>query len=88
MLAAGYETLALTEPLGLELPIEREPRYVFLSEPIRERLLEPLVIASELGFAAKQLANGRVLAADLGATGDPARLRDDWRQRCGAGSRS
>jgi sarcosine oxidase, subunit beta len=80
VLAAGHETPALTEPLGLELPIKREPRYVFLSAPIHERLLEPLVIASELGFAAKQLANGRVLAGDLGASGDPARLRDDWRQ--------
>src|SRR4029079_19744288 len=36
------------------------------------RLLEPLVISGELRFAAKQLANGRVLASDLGAAGDPA----------------
>lgn len=80
VLAAGYETPALTEPLGLELPIEREPRYVFLSAPIQERLLEPLVVASEIGFAAKHLANGRVLAGDLGAAGDPALMRDAWRQ--------
>ncbi|HEY3542589.1 MAG TPA: FAD-binding oxidoreductase [Gaiellaceae bacterium] len=80
VLAAGYETPALTQPLGLELPIEREPRYVFLSAPIQERLLEPLVVASEIGFAAKHLANGRVLAGDLGATGDPALRRDTWRQ--------
>lgn len=80
VLAAGYETPPLVRPLGLELPIEREPRYVFLSEPIRERLLEPLVIASEIGFAAKQLANGRVLAGDLRASGDPAQLRETWRR--------
>ena len=35
------------------------------SDPIPERLLEPLVVAPELGFAAKQLADGRVLASDL-----------------------
>ena len=58
----------------------REPRYVFHSAPIQERLLEPLVVASEIGFAAKHLANGRVLAGDLGATGDPALRRDTWRQ--------
>jgi len=80
VVAAGYETPALTAPLGLELPIEREPRYVFLSAPVRERLLEPLVVASEIGLAVKQLANGRVLAGDLGASGDPALLRDEWRQ--------
>jgi glycine/D-amino acid oxidase-like deaminating enzyme len=80
VLAAGYETPALTESLGLDLPIEREPRYVFLSSPVHERLLEPLVVASELGLAVKQLANGRVLAGDLGASGDPALLRDAWRR--------
>jgi sarcosine oxidase subunit beta len=80
VLAAGYETSHLVAPLGIDLPIEREPRYVFLSEPISDRLLEPLVIAPEIGFAAKQLANGRVLAGDLGTPGDPALQRDTWRR--------
>jgi len=61
------------------LPIGREERHLFLSEPVRERLLEPLVIASELHFAAKQLGNGRVLASDLGAVGDPAENAPRWR---------
>ena len=68
--ATGYDTPALLAPLGYALPIEKEPRYLFLSEPIRERLLEPLVVTTERAFAAKQLANGRVLASDLAA--DPA----------------
>jgi sarcosine oxidase subunit beta len=81
VLAAAWDTPALAGPLGLDLPIVREPRYVFLSDPIRERLLEPLLVAPEIGFAAKQLANGRVLASDLGASGDePGRMRDAWRQ--------
>jgi sarcosine oxidase, subunit beta len=81
VLANAWDAPALAAPLGVDLPIEREPRYVFLSEPIRERLLEPLLIASEIGFAAKQLANGRVLASDLSASGDdPGGGRETWRR--------
>lgn len=81
VLANAWDAPALAAPLGVDLPIEREPRYVFLSEPIRERLLEPLLIAPELGFAAKHLANGRVLAGDLAASGDdPAADRETWRR--------
>jgi sarcosine oxidase subunit beta len=53
-------------------------RYLFFSEPIRERLLEPLVIAVDRGIAAKQLADGRVLASDLRAEGSD---EDVWRRR-------
>ena len=85
VLAAGYDSPALAAPLGLELPIVKEQRFLFLSQPIRERLLEPLLISGERRFAAKQLANGRVLASDLGATGDPELGRDRWRQTVRAG---
>jgi sarcosine oxidase, subunit beta len=76
VVAAGWESRALIP----ELPIEREARYLFLSEPIRERLIEPLVISPERHFAAKQLADGRVLASDLTAAGDPRLERDGWRR--------
>ena len=75
VVAAGWESRALVP----ELPIEREARYLFLSDPIRERLLDPLVISPERHFAAKQLADGRVLASDLTAAGDPGLERDNWR---------
>ena len=81
VVAAAAETPALVEPLGVTVPIEPEARHLFLSEPIRERLLAPLVVSTERRIAAKQLANGRVLASDLSATGDPAQHRDDWRRR-------
>ena len=81
VVAAGYDTPALLAPLGHALPIEREPRYLFFSEPVRERLLEPLVIAVDRGVAAKQLADGRVLASDLHASGDVATQQDVWRRR-------
>jgi sarcosine oxidase subunit beta len=61
------------------LPLTKAARYLFLSEPIRERLLEPLVISQELHFAAKHLADGRVLASDLSAQGDPSVENARWR---------
>jgi sarcosine oxidase, subunit beta len=79
VVAAGVDTPALLAPLGVELPIVREDRYLFFSEPIRERLLEPLVVAPERAFAAKQLADGRVLASDLLARADAESGRELWR---------
>lgn len=84
VVAAGAETADLLRPLGVELPIEREERYLFLSEPIRQRLLEPLVVSAERRFAAKQLGDGRVLTSDLGARGDEAQ-REAWRANVRAG---
>lgn len=88
VLAAGYDTPQLAAKVGVALPIEKEARYIFFSEPIRERLLEPLVVASERGFAAKQLANGRVLASDLTAREDSAANREQWRANMRAAVRS
>jgi sarcosine oxidase subunit beta len=79
VVAAGADTPALVAPHGVELPITREDRYLFFSEPIHERLLEPLVVAAERGFAAKQLADGRVLASDLRARGNAESGRELWR---------
>jgi sarcosine oxidase, subunit beta len=61
VVAAGVDSRDLVSGLRLEA----EERHLFLSDPIPERLLEPLVVAPELAFAAKQLADGRVLASDL-----------------------
>jgi len=80
VVAAGADTPSLIRGL----PIEREDRFLFLSEPIGERLLEPLVVSTELRFAAKQLGDGRVLASDLGARGDESR-RESWRANLRAG---
>ena len=84
VVAAGANSADLVRPLGVELPIEREERYLFLSEPIRERLLEPLVVSAERRFAAKQLGDGRVLTSDLGARGDEGQ-RETWRANVRAG---
>jgi sarcosine oxidase subunit beta len=81
VVATGVDAPTLLAPLGVALPILPEPRFLFLSDPIPERLLEPLVVAQDRAFAAKQLADGRVLASDLAAAGEPDEGRDRWRRR-------
>ena len=81
VVAAGADTPALLEPLDIRVPIRKEARHLFYSDPIRERLLEPLVVSVDRHFAAKHLADGSVLASDLSATGDPASELDAWRRR-------
>jgi sarcosine oxidase subunit beta len=78
IVAAGYDSPSLLAPLGIDVPVEKEPRYLFYSDPVHERLLEPLVVAPDRHFAAKQLADGSVLASELSATGDPQTNRADW----------
>jgi sarcosine oxidase, subunit beta len=70
VVAAGPETPRLLP----ELPISSERRDLFFSDPVHERLLEPLVVSPERAFAVKQLADGRVLASDLNA-GERANVR-------------
>jgi sarcosine oxidase, subunit beta len=79
VVAAYVDTPALVSPLGIELPIRREDKYMFASDPVAERLLEPLVIAPDRRFAAKHLADGRVIASDLAASGDPDEGVERWR---------
>jgi sarcosine oxidase subunit beta len=79
VVAAGYDAPALLATVGVDLPIEKEARYLLMSEPIADRLLEPLVVSAERHFAAKHLRNGRVLASDLAATGDPDVDAVAWR---------
>lgn len=81
IVAGGHASVDLLAPLGHQLPIEKEPRYLFYSDRIQERLLEPLVIAVDLGLAAKHLADGRVLASDLRASGPIDSNQSTWRRR-------
>lgn len=87
VLAAGAASAGLAAPHGGELPIGLEERHLFLSEPIAERLVEPLVVSAERSFAAKQLGDGRVLASDLAAKGDAAEGAARWRARVRDGIR-
>ena len=79
VLATGYDAPSLLAGVGVDVPITKQARYLLLSEPIRERLLEPLVVSAERRFAAKHLGNGRMLASDLAAAGDPEVNAPRWR---------
>jgi sarcosine oxidase subunit beta len=81
VVAASVDTPSLLRPLGADLPIVAENRWLFFSDPIPERLLDPLVIAVDRRFAAKQLADGRVLASDLSATDAEGRDAEILRSR-------
>jgi sarcosine oxidase subunit beta len=81
IVAASVETSSLVRPLGVELPIHAENRWLFYSDPIGERLLDPLVVAVDRHLAAKQLGDGRVLASDLGAAADEGEDADTLRRR-------
>ena len=84
IVAASVDTPSLLRPLGADLPIVAENRWLFFSDPIPERLLDPLVVAVDRRFAAKQLADGRVLASDLSAIdaddSDAETMRRDVKQ--------
>jgi glycine/D-amino acid oxidase-like deaminating enzyme len=81
VVAAGVETAALLAPLGVELPIAPVRRHLFLGDRIGDRLLDPLVVALDRGVAAKQLADGRLLASDLHAAPGSADEHEPWRRR-------
>jgi len=81
VVAAAVGTRDLLRPTGVDLPMFAEDRWLFFSEPIAERLLDPLVIAVDRRFAVKQLADGRVLASDLSAAGDAGEASEAWRRR-------
>jgi sarcosine oxidase subunit beta len=81
VVAAAGGSVPLLAPLGFELPIVSEARHLFRSDPLPGRVLDPLVVVIDRGIAAKQLADGRLLASDLHATGDSVAGRDGWRAR-------
>jgi sarcosine oxidase, subunit beta len=76
IVAAGVDTPTLLPELGL--PIEPVAKHLFYSDPLPDGVLRPLVVSAERAFAAKQLADGRLLASDLVATGDPSSARAGW----------
>ena len=91
-----YDTPPLLAALAVDVPITKQARYLLLSEPISERLLEPLVVSAERRFAAKQLgtagARHRPRRGGRSGGGRPtvarARGRDRRRSSCRSSSSS
>ena len=79
VVAAGHQSSLLMAPIGTDIPIVSQTKHLFLSEPVGEMLLEPLVIAIDRHFAAKHLASGRVLTSDLAASGATEENEHRWR---------
>lgn len=64
--AAGLGSKKLAATIGVDLPITFEERRILYTNRIENRLIEPLLISFEKGFAAKQLTDGVVYMSYLG----------------------
>jgi sarcosine oxidase subunit beta len=73
--AAGCDSPELANPLGLELPVKVERRRLVYMDRIRERVIEPLVAALDVGWAGKQLVDGVIY---MGYLRETAENLDDW----------
>jgi sarcosine oxidase subunit beta len=80
IVAAAVETPWLLQPLGADIPIVAESRWLFFSDSVVERLLDPFVVAVDRRFAAKQLGDGRVLVSDLSSTEADDRVAETMRR--------
>jgi sarcosine oxidase subunit beta len=65
--AAGCDSPQLAATIGITLPIIHEKRRLLFTNKVEERILEPLIISFEKGFAGKQLADGSFYMSHLGA---------------------
>ena len=82
IVAAGTDSAALVRTLGIELPIEAEPRYLFYSNPVHERICDPLVVSNEWQFAVKQMVDRQFLTSYLGAgRGEREQMPEAWKAR-------
>jgi sarcosine oxidase subunit beta len=70
VLAAGPDSVAIAEGVGVELPITREQRRFAFSTPHEEHVLTPLIISPEKGFVAKQLTEGVLFFGWMRETAD------------------
>lgn len=64
--AAGLGSKKLAVKVGIDLPIEFEKRRILYTSRIEERILEPLLVSFEKGFAAKQLTDGTLYCSYIG----------------------
>ncbi|OLB80796.1 MAG: hypothetical protein AUI14_05550 [Actinobacteria bacterium 13_2_20CM_2_71_6] len=63
--AVGCGTPDLLAATGVEVPIRRLPRFLFYSPPVAETCVPALIVFEDDALLVKQLADGRLLAADL-----------------------
>jgi sarcosine oxidase subunit beta len=64
--AAGVDSPPIAATVGVEIPIKKEIRRILYTNRIEERLIEPLLVSFETGFAGKQLTDGAIYMSYLG----------------------
>lgn len=71
--AAGCDAAEIAAMVGIAVPITPVARHLHFTAPVDERFLDPLVVAPERTFAAKQLHKGPVMLSGLSgeAADDP-----------------
>jgi len=69
--AAGLGAKDIAQTIDIDLPIKFEKRRILYTNRIEERLIEPLLISFEMGFAAKQLTEGSIYLSYLGGDLEP-----------------
>lgn len=64
--AAGLGSKRMGETAGVDIPITFEKRRILYTNRVEERVLEPLLVSFERGFAAKQLTDGTIYCSYIG----------------------
>ena len=63
--AVGCDTSNLLSATGIQVPMRRLPRFLFFSQPVAETCVQSLIVFEDDALLIKQLADGRLVAADL-----------------------
>lgn len=79
--AAGLGSKKLAKTVDINLPINFEVRRILYTNRIINRILEPLLISFEKGFAAKQLTDGTLYLSYLGKDLQPPYNMFDFQLR-------
>ncbi|CAG9607820.1 NAD(P)/FAD-dependent oxidoreductase [Pseudoneobacillus rhizosphaerae] len=79
--AAGLGSKKIAETAGVDLPIQFEVRRILYTNRVEERVLEPLLVSFEKGFAAKQLTDGTIYLSYLGKDLQPPYNMFDFQLR-------
>jgi sarcosine oxidase, subunit beta len=79
--AAGLGSKQIAQTAGVDLPIQFEVRRILYTNRVEERVLEPLLVSFEKGFAAKQLTDGTIYLSYLGKDLQPPYNMFDFQLR-------
>lgn len=79
--AAGLGSKKLAATANIDLPITFEKRRILYTNRVEQRVLEPLLVSFEKGFAAKQLTDGTLYCSYIGADLTPPYSMFDFQEK-------